>query len=256
MRNKAIFFDFDGTLWFGKYGETTLETLNKLHENYYLFYCSGRSEGNTQFDLLKVVPFDGYLFGGCVAKVLGKEIYRRNFTDEEVNEMLAMPRKYLERTVVECEKNSYRLEGCIGNYTLPAPVKSFEFLRDRNNDKVAKFSVIKYPNESGGYLPIDEEVIKNLEKSFFVVNLDHYIEVMMKGCGKDLVIRKTCEYLGIKRENTYCFGDSENDLGMFKEVGTGIAMSHSPEALKKLAKYVTTTDLEGITEGAEKLGLI
>ena len=60
MRNKAIFFDFDGTLWFGKYGKTTLETLNKLHENYYLFYCSGRSEGNTQFDLLKGVPFDGY----------------------------------------------------------------------------------------------------------------------------------------------------------------------------------------------------
>ena len=101
MRNKAIFFDFDGTLWFGKYGKTTLETLNKLHENYYLFYCSGRSEGNTQFDLLKGVPFDGYLFGGCVAKVLGKEIYRKNFTDEEVDEMLAMPRKYLERTVDE-----------------------------------------------------------------------------------------------------------------------------------------------------------
>ena len=256
MKKKAIFFDFDGTLWFGKYGETTLDTLNKLHENCYLFYCSGRSEGNTQFDLLKGLPFDGYLFGSCVANVLGKEIYRKDFTDEEVSEMLAMPQKYLERTVVECEKNSYRLEGCIENYTLPTPVKSFEFLRDRNVDKVAKFSVIKYPNEKGGYLPVDEEVLKTLEKEFFVVNLYHYIEVMMKGCGKDLVIRKTCEYLGIDKKDTYCFGDSENDLGMFREVGTGIAMSHSPEVLKKLAKYVTTTDLEGITEGARRFGLI
>lgn len=191
-----------------------------------------------------------------MAKVLGKEIYRKDFTDEEVSEMLAMPQKYLERTVVECEKNSYRLEGCIENYTLPTPVKSFEFLRDRNVDKVAKFSVIKYPNEKGGYLPVDEEVLKTLEKEFFVVNLYHYIEVMMKGCGKDLVIRKTCEYLGIDKKNTYCFGDSENDLGMFREVGAGIAMSHSPEVLKKLAKYVTTTDLEGITEGARRFGLI
>lgn len=256
MKKKAIFFDFDGTLWFGKYGETTLDTLNKLHENCYLFYCSGRSEGNTQFDLLKGLPFDGYLFGGCVAKVLGKEIYRRSFTDEEVSEMLAMPDKYLKRTVVECEKKSYRLEGCIENYTLPEPVKSFEFLRDRNNDKVAKFSVIKYPNEKGGYLPVDSDVMEKLERKFFVVNLYHYIEVMMKGCGKDVVIRKTCEYLGIDKKDAYCFGDSENDLGMFRETGTGIAMSHSPEALKKLAKYVTTSDLEGVTEGAKRFGLI
>ena len=41
---KALFFDFDGTLWFGKYGDKTLETLKKLHEKgYILVYASGRS---------------------------------------------------------------------------------------------------------------------------------------------------------------------------------------------------------------------
>ena len=31
--NKLFFFDFDGTLWFGRYGDRTIKALNTLREN-------------------------------------------------------------------------------------------------------------------------------------------------------------------------------------------------------------------------------
>ena len=83
---KALFFDFDGTLWFGKYGDKTLETLKKLHEKgYILVYASGRSRGNTDFELIKDLPFDALTFGGCEAEIDGKIIYRRDFSREQVS---------------------------------------------------------------------------------------------------------------------------------------------------------------------------
>ena len=58
---KVFFFDFDGTLWFGKYGEKTLQALNILHEKgHLLIYNSGRSMGNTRFKRLEPIPFDGF----------------------------------------------------------------------------------------------------------------------------------------------------------------------------------------------------
>ncbi len=253
---KALFFDFDGTLWFGKYGDKTLETLKKLHEKgYILVYASGRSRGNTDFDLIKDLPFDALTFGGCEAEIDGKIIYRRDFSREQVDYLLNMPEKYLRRTVFEGVKGFYKYRGTLPRY-LGEEKDDMEFLRDVENYPLSKFSTIKFDKEDGGFYPIDPEVIEYLKKDFFVVDLDHYIECMNKGHGKDVMIKKVCEYLGIKRENTYCFGDSENDLAMFKAVECGVAMAHAPDCVKKLAKYVASSDLDGVYEAVYALGLL
>ena len=40
------------------------------------------------------------------------------------------------------------------------------------------------------------------------------------------------EYLGIKREDTYCFGDGINDLEMLQAVGHPVKMANCDEFLK------------------------
>ncbi len=253
---KALFFDFDGTLWFGKYGDKTLETLNKLHEaGYVLVYASGRSRGNTAFSLIENVPFDAYAFGGCEATVFGKTIYRRDFSPEQIDYLLNMPEKYLRRTVFEGVNGFYKYRGSLPRY-LGEEKDDMNFLKDTKNYPLSKFSTIKFSDDNGGFIPIDEDVVNYLKKQFFVVDLDHYIECMNEGHGKDVMIKKICDYLGVRRENTYCFGDSENDLAMFKAVEFGVAMAHSPVSLKKLAKYVTKSDLDGVYEAVYALGLL
>lgn len=253
---KALFFDFDGTLWFGKYGDKTLETLKKLHEKgYILVYASGRSRGNTDFGLIKDVPFDALTFGGCEAEIDGKIIYRRDFSREQIDYLLNMPEKYLRQTVFEGVNGFYKYRGTLPRY-LGEGKNDMEFLRDVENYPLSKFSTIKFDKPDGGFYPIDPEVIEYLKKDFFVVDLDHYIECMNKDHGKDVMIKKVCDYLGIKHENTYCFGDSENDLAMFKAVEFGVAIAHAPDCVKKLAKYVTSSDLDGVYEAVYALGLL
>lgn len=47
------------------------------------------------------------------------------------------------------------------------------------------------------------------------------------------------EVLGIERKNILAVGDSENDQGMIRAAGCGVAMGNAAEATKVLADYVT-----------------
>ena len=66
-----------------------------------------------------------------------------------------------------------------------------------------------------------------------------------------------CEYLyqklNIPKENTYAFGDGENDIEMFHLVGTSVAMGNADDEVKKHASTVTlTVDEDGIADFFEK----
>ena len=43
---------------------------------------------------------------------------------------------------------------------------------------------------------------------------------------------------------------------MFKAVNFGVAIAHAPEIVKKLAKYVTKSDIDGVCEAVYALGLL
>ena len=64
------------------------------------------------------------------------------------------------------------------------------------------------------------------------------IEVNAKGVSKGDAIKTLCEMLNIDLADTMCFGDSGNDIEMFKVVGIPVVMENSEvEELGKLAKY-------------------
>ena len=80
-----------------------------------------------------------------------------------------------------------------------------------------------------------------------------YDERYNKGYG----VKKLLEMLNISKEDSYAFGDGENDLEMFQEVKHGIAMGGYFEKLGEYAfDFTEDVQNEGITKGLEKLGLI
>ena len=84
-----------------------------------------------------------------------------------------------------------------------------------------------------------------------------FFEMVRKGQDKASAIRWLCEKYGVAKENTYAFGDSQNDLPMFRTVGTGVAMGSAPHAVCREAALVTgTLEEEGVAGALQRLGLI
>lgn len=61
--------------------------------------------------------------------------------------------------------------------------------------------------------------------TFFSNNF--YLEIIDKKAGKGNALIRLCQLLNIPIENSYAFGDEENDISMLKAAGHGVAMCNS-----------------------------
>lgn len=69
-----------------------------------------------------------------------------------------------------------------------------------------------------------------------------YLEFFNIEVSKGLSLKRLACHLNIKREEIMAFGDNFNDLDMIKYAGAGIAMSNSPDEIKKAADFVTLSN--------------
>lgn len=77
----------------------------------------------------------------------------------------------------------------------------------------------------------------------------------MSGVNKGSALRRLAELEGFSLEEALCFGDSENDIAMFRECGISYAMATGREHVRAAADCVCTDVLEtlrGFLEDSEK----
>ena len=66
-----------------------------------------------------------------------------------------------------------------------------------------------------------------------------FFNIIDPGVSKGEAVRVLINYLGLSVEECIGIGDGTNDIPLLCGVGLGIAMGHAPDALKKVAKFVT-----------------
>ncbi|MBR2337748.1 MAG: HAD hydrolase family protein [Clostridia bacterium] len=254
---KAFFFDFDGTIWFGRYGERTLKALKELHgKGHLLFYNSGRSRGNTRFDNVYEIPFDGYLCGGCLAVTnSGEVLYRSDISREVISATLEIEKRFDLLMLYEGVDGVYKRKGIL-SWLNGEELDDIFLLKDVEAYPVSKLSLLKKRGQNGEYLPIPKEALDLLAEHYILIDFEGYVECMQKGHGKDVIILKTVEKLNVALKNTYAFGDSLNDLPMFNVCAKCVAIGHSPKELKKCASYVTSEEEDGVWEALKAFNLI
>jgi HAD superfamily hydrolase (TIGR01484 family) len=263
---KVFFFDFDGTLWFGKYGEKTLQALNILHEKgHLLIYNSGRSMGNTRFKRLEPIPFDGFLFGGNHAIICGKEIYRNDLSQSIISKVIETEKNLNLDLLYEGVNAVYKRKGILP-FLNGEELDDITQLLDVEQFPVTKIDVIKKAindeqpdftnSKPTAFLPVAQEFFETFEQDFCFIQFDSYLECLPIGTGKDFISKKAIEYLNVSIENCYFFGDSLNDLPMFTLGGHNVAIGHAPKQLKNLAEYVTKEEENGVYEGLKFFNLI
>ena len=83
------------------------------------------------------------------------------------------------------------------------------------------------------------------------------LEVLPAGNDKARGVRTLLEHLGVERERVVAVGDGENDVGMLRLAGTGVAMANATEMTKNAARFVLerSNDEDGVAEAIERFVL-
>ena len=86
---------------------------------------------------------------------------------------------------------------------------------------------------------------------------DRAVDVIPSSGGKGVGVERVLARYGIDKSQAIAFGDGNNDIEMFRAVGTGVAMGNGSRELKELASFVCGSAAEdGIYHFCLEQGLI
>lgn len=82
-----------------------------------------------------------------------------------------------------------------------------------------------------------------LSSSFELIRSERTLfEILPKGVNKGNAVRRLAEHLGIPIERTVAIGDYDNDVGMLRAAGIGIAVANASPSALAAADLVTVTN--------------
>ena len=257
-----VCFDYDGTLLSEAEGvtelpESVIESLEKLEKNGYLTVLA---TGRTMLVSQKITNyFSAFVAGnGGYVAVGDHVIENKTLADEEVLFLVEEAEKMGTIYLLDSQNHSYtnglqtpRLQTFMDTFSIPEewmePWNGFE------DEGISKIEMLYYNNKQ------KEQIIQTFGNRFYIADHpeDNYFDIGLSGITKGIGVEMLMEYLGLKEEDCYAFGDSDNDFEMFQAVGTGIAMKNHSIMLDHVTDMVTDgVSEDGIWNALMKLGLI
>jgi Cof subfamily protein (haloacid dehalogenase superfamily) len=253
---KYLFFDIDGTLAAGGYGntyvpESAVHALDKAREaGHFLCIATGRLQAMA-VDYMHELGFRSMVSDGGYGVTI----------DDNFLGIIPLPKDKIVALVDECIAKGYPWALQTDNTTeRTAPDSRFEdFTHDiymktrvvpgldpRNFEELYKMYVACMPGE--------ENELENLKALPWCRYQKEYIFV--EPCDKAVGIKRVMDHFGADYKDAVVFGDALNDLSMFQDEWTKVAMGNAVPEIKALADYITT-DVEdnGIYNACEALGL-
>lgn len=256
MKRKYLFFDIDGTLAAGGYGntyipESTKLALQKLREaGHFLAIATGRSQAMA-YDYMQELGFENMVSDGG----WGVTVENRLLSIKPIDKQLVI------RLIDECKEKDFiwALQN-ENSVCRSAPDNRFEeFTHDvymqtrvvegldpRDCEQIYKAYIACYEGEEQRL-----ETLKQLQWARF-----HKEYLFVEPLDKAYGIRQIMDYYGADYSDVIVFGDAKNDLSMFVDGWTKVAMGNAIDELKACADYVTTdVDKDGIYNACVALGL-
>ncbi|MGM0365497.1 MAG: Cof-type HAD-IIB family hydrolase [Actinomycetota bacterium] len=164
---------------------------------------------------------------------------------------LKMPLSYSNEVVRLCRKHKkgLALSASDGIIYYEADDAGIDFIA-RTGDKVQKVGNLIKEGYTGNALvftvtitaedPFNKLVEKKLKGKAKLRRGPLFLNVLNKDAGKAFALKKIMEMFGIGSSRVVSIGDSENDMGMIKLAGTGIAMANTPLPVRQSADFVVS----------------
>lgn len=260
---KIAFFDIDGTMinvphQIFKPSEKTKKALIEFQkQGNYIVVASARGYMPSS---LAEIPFDGFIGcdGGYI--VFQDEVLVDNiFTVKDLNLQNSVYEATHGQYIISEHKQSFfsdkdgelikkHLRLYRGTDQLPDDYDDdWRFQTVKANTVTALFYNAKDLHEAMDMLPQDWAIN--------AYDTGHIrMDVHPRGFSKGQACQFLYQKLGIDKQDTYAFGDGENDIEMLELAGVGIAMQNGEDIVKEHADMVTlSVDDDGIAHAFSKL---
>ncbi len=257
MENKYLFFDIDGTLMAGGYEnihcpESCLYALKKLREKgIFSAIATGRSHALSE-DIMHELGFKDMVHDGGYGITM----------DDKLVHIEPLNYQYCLELAKECDEKGfpYGISPYDSVYRLSKDERFFDFTHDTYMETkvVPGLDIHDFDQIIKMYIACnrgEEDNIVSLQKLPHARFHDTYLFV--EPTDKSRGIKQIVDRLGGNYKDVIVFGDASNDLSMFIDEWTCVAMGNAIDELKEKADYVTTdADNDGIYNALVHFGLI
>ena len=262
---KYLFFDIDGTIFddHGNLPDSVLPAMLEARRNgHELFINTGRTLCNRD-RRLDGFPLDGWIMG-CGTRTIyhGRTLSSMEYDPERTLRLLEIFRGLEIPTVFECDTGLY-FDPKGAAHPEIVHFQSFaekHGLRRFISEGDPEFRAVKM-----FCFAEKRDSIEALERAAAEAGMPYKgidrgnggWEMVPGGFSKGRGMDALLERLGAKRENSFAFGDSRNDLSMFEHAGCAVAMGNAPEEIRAVCSYVTARPEEdGIRKAMRHFGMI
>jgi Cof subfamily protein (haloacid dehalogenase superfamily) len=261
MDKKILFFDIDGTILSHRtyeVSESTKLAISQAQANgHILMINTGRVNSFIDKAVLNL-GFDGFICG-CGTHIMyqGEELFHTELPKDLIQSMMKDLREYKIDAALEGSRKVYfdfhstspiitgiidmmkKQQLCVGSWDEP----------DVRFDKLCI-----WPKEEDQAFQFQKKYKDTLD---FIDREGRLYEIIPKGYSKASGIEFMLDQLAVPYDNTFAFGDGENDLPMLTYAKHSIAMGNSPQSIKDIVTYVTEdVDHNGIEQALKYFNLI
>lgn len=178
--------------------------------------------------------------------------------EQRLLENAVLPGKIASSIMNFCQKNGYYIQAYI-NDVLTVVKEERETLEYAEHADIVfdvnpylidfiednpptKLLIIDSPQKTNFLL---EKLRKDFPEAYFVKSFPIYLEVMPRDIDKGNALKKLTESMGIELKSVAAFGDNDNDIGMLKIAGIGIAMENGTPGAKGAADLIAPSNNDG-----------
>ena len=266
---KLIFLDIDGTIIpFGQSmpSASTIEAINLARKNGHKIYLNtGRCRKEVHQELVQI-GFDGLICSNSLyIEENNQVLVQKNIAPEDVKRisdwLIANKVGFFfegHKTVTAVKLYFEQMGQKFGEQILEGLKKGFPCIKESELDYngIAKINYVIQPeliekirNQFGNEFQINQWSLLGSDKGMG--------DITLKEANKASGVKHIIDLHGIKKEDTFAFGDTMGDLPMLQYCGTGVAMGNSEPNLKECADYITgNVDANGIYDAFCHFGLI
>lgn len=246
---KIFFFDLDGTLLVSsrfsssrkeeepvkdEISPSSLNGLNRLRAmGHKVVLNTGRALGYVPKEIAELPLWDGKICGSTYVEYKGELLEHHPLSKAVLEQVVRWGEQKKVCVILEGERESFSVGG-----DLPS---AREMLKRRELPAITKVTFCCEPTL------VEQKDFPQLR----VVHFKSYAEGILSGFDKSVGMKKIMELEGLKREDLWAFGDSENDRDMLLFAGNAVCMPGAPADFDHFVRYRCKKE-DGVPEALEK----